>query len=161
MMRSRVGAGSAKGQQPLSRSMGGGKCGPASPTLRQKPKRPTYGRQRRAIGGNERQADEECGSCESSRDTERRRVPRGQRSPTRDVTSADARGNVDQRGDTESRADLAGRIDQSTRESLLEISDAAAACHRCREGGAAGPKPDGEENCAEETAATMDEHPRA
>ena len=53
MMRSRVGAGSAKGRRPLSRSMGGGRCGPASPTPRQKPKKPTYGRQRRAIGGTE------------------------------------------------------------------------------------------------------------
>ena len=126
-MRSRVGAGSAKGRRPLSQSMGGGRCRPASPTPRQNPKRPTYGRPRRAIGGNERHADEECGSCESSRENERRRVPRGQRSPTRDMMSADARGNVHQRGDTESRADLAGRIDQPTRKSLLKIGDAAAA----------------------------------
>ena len=159
MMRSRVGAGGAKGRQPLSRSIGAGKCGPASPTLRQKPKTPRYGMQRRAIGGNERHADEECGSCESSRENERRRVPRGQRSPTRDVTSAYARGNVHQRGDTESRADLAGRIDQPTRESLLKIGDAAAACHHCGEGGAAGPKPDGEKNCADEQVVTRSDDP--
>src|ERR1043166_8088625 len=80
--------------------------------------------------------------------------------PTSDVTSADARGNVHQRGDTESRADLAGRIDQPTRKSLLKMGDAAAACHRCGEGGAAGPKPDGEENCADEQVVTISDDPR-
>jgi hypothetical protein len=35
---------------------------------RQKRRRPADGRQKRAIGGNERHADEECGSCESGRD---------------------------------------------------------------------------------------------
>jgi len=109
--------------------MGVGGSGLVSSTLRQKRRRPTDGRQRRAIGGNEHRADAECGSCESGGEHERRRVSRGQRSTTVAMMSADARGNIYQRGDTESRADLAGRIDQPTRESLLKIGDAAAACH--------------------------------
>jgi hypothetical protein len=76
-----------------------------------------------------------------------------------DMMSADTRGNIQQRGDTESRADLARRIDQPTRQSLLEIGDAAAACHRCSEGGASGPKPDGEENRADEQVVTRSDDP--
>jgi hypothetical protein len=101
MMRSRVGAGRATGGSGSRNQMGGGRCGLASPTLRQKSKRPTHGRQRLAIGGNECRADEERGSCESSREDERRRVPRGQCSATKDVMSADARGNVHERGGAE------------------------------------------------------------
>ena len=40
-----------------------------------------------------------------------------------------------------------------------EIGDAAAACHRCGEGGASGPKPDGEENRADERVVTRSDDP--
>jgi len=95
------------------------------------------------IGWNERHADEECGSGEASREDQRRPVPRGQRSATRDVmVRSDARCNVHQGGDTQSRADLARGVDQPSGESLLTIGNAVAPCHGRSESGAAVPKPE-------------------